>query len=350
MPIPNDRAGGAYLRFLGACRAYWAEPLFQALRREVDAAAARNPALRVSGPAFDAFLAGLATHQYFGWFERHLQRMKYSGRWGIAATLEQRRASLLATLDAPLPEAMLMLDPDFEPPAYYREFDIHQHPGGLDGDELAGFVYREAVGYGIVGKPQLHERFATLAMRDRQAGRIADLGCGFGRAAFAFARAAPAASVDGIDASAACLRLAAQSTPASLAPSIRFRQADAAATGLPAASYDVVTSTMLLHEMPEDAVLRLIDESARLLVPGGTAIHLDFLAPADPLLRALFAGHARRNNEPFLLDHGGIDATAAYTRAGFRDVRIEDFAEEDGALDDPARTWRLPWKVITARR
>ena len=209
MPIPNDRAGGAYLRFLGACRAYWAEPLFQALRREVDAAAARNPALRVSGPAFDAFLAGLATHQYFGWFERHLQRMKYSGRWGIAATLEQRRASLLATLDAPLPEAMLMLDPDFEPPAYYREFDIHQHPGGLDGDELAGFVYREAVGYGIVGKPQLHERFATLAMRDRQAGRIADLGCGFGRAAFAFARAAPAASVDGIDASAACLRLAA---------------------------------------------------------------------------------------------------------------------------------------------
>src|SRR4029079_2357425 len=101
----------------------------------------------------------------------------------------------------------------------------------------------------------------------------------------------PGATVEGVDLSAACLTVAAQDTPEALRERVRFIQADAVATGRPAAAYDLVTSTMLLHEMPEDAVRALIDESARVVAPGGAVVHLDFLPPADPLLAELFAGH-----------------------------------------------------------
>lgn len=176
------------------------------------------------------------------------------------------------------------------------------------------------------------------------------MGCGFGKSTQAFAAAAPAAELLGIDLSAGCLRLAAQQAPDALRNRLRFRQADAAASSLPAGAFDLVTSTMLLHEMPEAAILRLIEESARLLAPGGVAVHLDFLTPADPLRCILHAGHSRRNNEPFMLDLGQIDIADRHARAGFRQVTVSDFAEEDGALDGAGDKWRLPWTVIIAEK
>src|SRR6185295_749324 len=146
--------------------------------------------------------------------------------------------------------------------------------------------------------------------------------------------------------SASCLKVAAHETPAELCGRVTFAQADAAASGLAEGSYDMVTSTMLLHEMPEQAIRALIVETGRLVAPGGVVVHLDFLPPADPLLRILFTGHARRNNEPFLLDHSRIDLQDAYARAGFRQVGVSDFAEEDGALDASLPTWRLPWTMF----
>ena len=107
---------------------------------------------------------------------------------------------------------------------------------------------------------------------------------------------------------------------------------------------------MLLHEMPEDVVRRLIAETARLVTPGGIVAHLDFLPPEDPLLAILFAGHARRNNEPYLLDHSRIDLSEAYAKAGFSSVEAVAFAEEDGAHESALPKWRLPWTIIFAQR
>jgi ubiquinone/menaquinone biosynthesis C-methylase UbiE len=341
----TDHEAAAYQRFLGAARRYWAGPMFQALQRQI---ATDAPA---DAFAFAAFVEAHPTHRMFAWFERHLQRMKYSGRWGLAPVHAERRDDLLRDLAAPMPDGLLALDPAAPQPAYWREHDIHQHPGGLGGDDLAGLVYRAAAGQGgVVGRPQLHERFAAAAVAASPSPRrIADLGCGFGRSTLAFAAAVPEAEVTGIDLSAGCLRLAAAETPPALHNRVRFRQADACATGLPEGGFDLVTSTMLLHELPADALRALVGETARLLAPGGVAVHLDFLPPEDPFLRVIYDGHSRRNNEPFMQDLAAFDLNGEHARAGFADLAIERFAEADGALDGPPRSWRLPWTMIVAR-
>lgn len=330
-----DPDSAAHQRFVGAARAFWRGPLFNALYGEAQAAPANT--------------SSLVTYRYFAWLERHLQRMKYSGPRGLAAMAQRERGALLAQTAAALPPERLQLDPALQPPAYWAEHDIHQQPGGL-AHELGAFVYREAVGGGVVSAPGLHDRFAERVVAGRRVRRVLDLGCGFGRSSTAFAQAAPDAHVDGIDLSASCVTLAAHDVPRELGPRLAFRQADAVASGLPAGAYDVVTSTMLLHEMPEDAVRALIAETGRLLAPGGIVAHLDFLAPADPVLRLLFEGHARRNNEPFLLEHGRIDLADAYRRAGFDSVHAVPFDEDDDALAMPPRAWRLPWHMIVAQK
>ena len=341
----NDADAAAYQRFVAAARGYWANDLFAALRRQVG-----THECKPSAEGFEALVERHPTHRLFAWLERHLQRMRYSGPFGLVESVNREREALLAALSRPQPDGMLRLDPDLSPPGYYAECDIHQHPGGLRGDPLAGLVYRDAVGSGVVGKPALHQRFAQLVAARHAPARILDLGCGFGRSAWAFADAMPAARVVGIDLSASCLTVAVHETPAALRERVTYAQADAVASGFPAASFDLVTSTMLLHEMPESAVRALIEETGRLVAGGGMVAHLDFLPPRDPLLRILFEGHARRNNEPFLLEHSRIDLADAYARAGFSNVETLDFAEEDGALDPELPRWRLPWKMIVATK
>ena len=346
----NEHDAAAYQRFLGASRGFWSNQLFQAVKRQAERDAPAAAMQSSHDAEFEALVEQHPTHRIFAWLERHMQRMRYSGPFGLVASTARHRQALLEALAMPLPDGMLRLDPDLKMPGYYSEYDIHQHPGGLGGDPLAGVIYRNAAASGVVSKPKLHERFARLATANRRVTRVLDLGCGYGKSTWAFAAAAPSAHVQGIDLSASCLKVAAHETPAELCARVTFAQMDATASGLSAGSYDMVTSTMLLHEMPEDAIRALIAETGRLVASGGVVVHLDFLPPADPLLRIFFAGHARRNNEPFLLDHSRIDLQNAYARAGFRHVETMDFAEEDGALDAPAPKWRLPWTMIVAEK
>lgn len=330
-----DADSAAHQRFITAARAFWRGPLFRELYREAEAEPESAPSL--------------VTYRYFAWLERHLQRMKYSGPRGLAAIAGRQRDDLLAHIAGALPPHLLQLDPSLVAPDYWIAHDIHQQPGGL-ADELGGFVYREAVDGGVVGASGLHDRFAARVVADRRVERALDLGCGFGRSTVAFARAAPHARIDGVDLSASCITLAAHDAPSGMRERLAFRQADAVTSGLPTGAYDVVTSTMLLHEMPESAVRALIDETGRLVAPGGIVAHLDFLPPDDALLRLLFEGHARRNNEPYLLDHSRIDLADAYRRAGFETVRAAPFDEDDDALATPPRAWRLPWHLIIAEK
>ena len=330
----------AYQDFLAACRRFWAGPLFQALQRQTALQAGDTGAYRT-------FVEAHPTHAMFAWFERHLQRMKYSGRWGLESILAEEREAALEPLA--VPAGRLTLDPALQPPSYWLDHDIHQHPGGLAG-ALSGPIYQAASGQGgVVGRPQLHERFAQAALAGRSPRRILDLGCGFGRRSVAFATTAAAAEVTGIDLSESCLRLAAAQVPHALADRLDYRQADAAAEGMPG-GFDMVTSTMLLHELPGPALEAVIAQSGRLLGPGGVAVHLDFLLPADPLLRILYDGHSARNNEPFMQDLARADLEAMHARAGFERIEIVPFAEAEGALDTPATRWRLPWTMIIATK
>lgn len=101
---------------------------------------------------------------------------------------------------------------------------------------------------------------------------VVDVGCGGGTYSRAWLELG-AATVTGVDFSAEMLA-AAQEVTADLPPgSIRFVQGDAAATGLPDASADVVFFRAVIHHVPDhDAVAR---EARRLLRPGGVCIVQD---------------------------------------------------------------------------
>jgi ubiquinone/menaquinone biosynthesis C-methylase UbiE len=282
--------------------------------------------------------------------------MKYAGRYGLQPWHDQDRPALAASLDpAALPKGLLELDSAHGPPEYDTALDIHQHPGGIHSDPIAGFVYergaRTTTPLAGIEHRDLHDRLVSFVTRDGGAPRrMLDMGCGFGKSTAPFYRAFPAAEVVGIDVAPPCLKLAAHDAARAQARNISFKQRRAENTGLPDASFDLVTSTMLLHEMPPGAIAATFDEAKRLLAPGGRMIHLDFHCLPDPFLRFIHYGHGKRNNEPYMEPFAEMDVAAVLAAKGFRNVRVLPFEEAEGTLVPGYARWRFPWTIIAAER
>ena len=353
----RSREANAFQEFIMEARTWWATELFPRLREEYEerrALAAREGRQVKTAEDVARLFERSTTYAYFCWLERHVQKAKYSSsRWGLVAQLARESGTAAERLTA-AGAARLELDSTFKVPDYYAAHDIHQHPGNMHADPLAGLVY-EASALSIhpaTRRNELHERFVDVVRRESASAafaKVLDMGCGFGKSAMPLARAFPKADVLGVDVSAPCLTLAAADAAAAKVPNLHFRQADARDTGLAPGSFDLVTSTMLLHELPGQAVEATLAETNRLLAPGGVSIHLDFRAD-DPFWQFIMYGRGVRNNEPFLEPLMRMDLAEAYRKAGFAEVRIEPFAEREGATDPANPFWRFPWAAIIARK
>ena len=332
----DGRAFVAGQAFLLSAKSYWTRVLYPAVRAE-----------HQSG----ADLSQSVLYQYYCWLERHLQRLKYSGRYGLQPFHEQDRERLEASLAPGRAE----VQENFEYPEYYTRIDIHQHPGGVWSDPIAGFVYergaRSTTPLAGQRHRDLHQRLTAAALEQCPApGRVLDMGCGFGKSTRPFYEALPQAQIDAIDLSAPCLRLAARDAAQAGARGVRFRQMDCSRTDYPAGSFDLITSTMLLHELPPAVVEKTLAEAHRLLRRGARMVHLDFLPEPDPFDALIHFGHARRNNEPFMEPLARMDLPALLERLGFRNIEIRPFEEAEGALAPDYRYWRFPWALISAER
>jgi ubiquinone/menaquinone biosynthesis methyltransferase len=124
------------------------------------------------------------------------------------------------------------------------------------------------------------DRLISLAaIRDDD--RVLDLACGTGDLLF---RAAPMARFAvGLDVTFRMLQLAAAKAEAPLVAG------DMMTLPFPSARFNVVTTGYGLRNVPE--IERAIDEIARVLVPGGRLLSLDFNKPAQPLLRAAYLAY-----------------------------------------------------------
>jgi ubiquinone/menaquinone biosynthesis C-methylase UbiE len=184
--------------------------------------------------------------------------------------------------------------------------------------------------------------------------RILDLGCGFGKSTLPFADSFPDAEVHGVDLSGPCVALAHRRAEEQQLR-VHYSQQNAEETDFPAGHFDLVTSTMLLHEVPPPAIDRILAEAQRVLEPGGWFVSLDFYDPPGGAFgQFLHFGHARRNNEPFMRPFAEHDLAAAFSAAGFDAVRIEPMEEKPGALGEDPRglppEWRFPWTAIAGRK
>lgn len=342
--------------FLVGAKAYWSTTIYPALQAEYERKAAAAPRTPASADEVAALIGDATLYRYYAWLERHLQRLKYSGRYGLQPYHAQQRATLERSLDpAGLPPGLLELDPGLEPPRYFTGIDIHQHPGGIWSDEIAGYVYergaRSTTPLAGARHADLHDRL-TDYVEDRigRPKRLLDMGCGFGKSSRPFYERFRDSAVVGIDIAAPCLKLAARDAAQAQARTVRFVQADCTATQFEDASFDFVTSTMLLHEMPPAVIRATFREAYRLLEPGGRMVHLDFHHLPDAFRRFIHYTHARRNNEPYMQPWAEMDPVALLEDIGFTNVAIEPFEEAEGTLDPAYPYWRFPWTVIRAER
>ena len=164
-------------------------------------------------------------------------------------------------------------------------------------------------------------------------GRVLDMGCGFGKSTRPFYEALPEAQIEAIDLSAPCLRLAARDAAQAGARGVRFRQMDCSRTDYPAGSFDLVTSTMLLHELPPAVVEKTLAEAHRCCGRApGWCISTSCRETGSIRCSSIHFGHARRNNEPFMEPLARMDLPALLERLGFRNVEIRPFEEAEGTL------------------
>jgi ubiquinone/menaquinone biosynthesis C-methylase UbiE len=341
-----DIEAKATLDFVLTLRKRWADTVYPALRAEYDAKV-RDEGLPAPGAIAERVHA-LPSYGAFAWLERGSQKMLW--RASMAAT--ENAATARAQGPATFEEA-----PDMALPGWYTDWDIHVQPGGIWSSDAAARAYELGARLVMLGDNddyKFHRLFVETALPDRDYHRIVDLGCGFGKSAWPLKKAWPEAEVIGIDLAAPCLRLAANRANAQ-GLAIRFRQADAAATGLEDLSADLVTSTMLIHELPLSVLENVFRESARLLRPKGILRFLDFHRTSDVFRDLAIAEHGVRNNEPFLPPMMAADTVAMTQAAGFINVRWSAF-DECGAgrlpsLDWPQRSeWHFPWAVLEAEK
>jgi 2-polyprenyl-3-methyl-5-hydroxy-6-metoxy-1,4-benzoquinol methylase len=264
--------------------------------------------------------------------------------WDTVGESVERQLPALRAAASGIPPAggTLTLHPEMKLPEYYTKVDVHVMPGSFhkelgEADVYAGAVYDRGVylyAYGGLGTENAGLGDATLGCVQRRFPdlkplRILDMGCGAVMSTLPFARAYPEARVTAVDLAAPMLRYA-HGRAESLGVAIDFVQANAAETGFEAESFDLVVSTIMLHEMPQKVSKQVVAECHRLLKPGGVMVHNDMVGwPTDPFQEFMAEWNAHHNNEVFERGSGTLDWRAVCADAGFAPETV--FLEPVGA-------------------
>jgi ubiquinone/menaquinone biosynthesis C-methylase UbiE len=351
----NDRSFDAAQRFLLAAKGQWTTSMYSQLRKEYEAKCQELGAQPKTVSEVAEISEGLTLYQFFAWFERHLQIAKYAGRYGLVPYYAERRETVLKAIDTvPPDDPIVELHPEMKMPLYYEATDIHQHPGGVWSDDTAGLVYehgaRSTTPLLGAAHGDLHYRLTDEIGSTGKPTRVLDMGCGFGKSTLPFADRFRDAQVVGVDLAAPCLRVAGHNARANDLTSVRFKQANAVETGLESSSFDLVTSTMFLHELPPKVIERVLEEAFRVLQPGGRMVHLDFWHFPDAFSRFMHYGHGRRNNEPYMQPLAELDLPGLMKQKGFTEIEIRPFKESPTADANDTSAWRFPWTYISARK
>ncbi|HEY9651570.1 MAG TPA: class I SAM-dependent methyltransferase [Coleofasciculaceae cyanobacterium] len=222
-------------------------------------------------------------------------------------------------------------DPNLTYPDYYlRSFHAYE-TGNLSWDaafevEVAAYAVHAKIwpSSGAKGDCQLRQSYHDILQQqlDIQPRDILDLGCSVGMSAFALHQVYPQANLTGVDLSPYFLAVA-QYNCEQHNLKMNWRHAAAEATGLPDASFDLVSACLLFHELPQVAAKTIFREARRLLRPGGYFTIMDMnpqseaFATMPPYILTLL-----KSTEPYMDEYFTLDIEQALVEAGFQSPTI----------------------------
>lgn len=211
------------------------------------------------------------------------------------------------------------------PDYYLRSFHAYDQ-GNLSWDaalevEVAALAVHAGIwqGAGAKGDAKMRQSYHDLVKGQItiQPQDILDLGCSVGMSTFALQEVFPQATLTGVDLSPYFLAVAHYNSQQRQSK-MNWKHAAAEATGLPDASFDLVSACLLFHELPQTAAKEIFQEARRLLRPGGylTIMEMnpksEIYAKMPPYILTLL-----KSTEPYLDEYFTLDIEQAIVEAGF---------------------------------
>lgn len=264
-----------------------------------------------------------------------LQRVSQELLWNsITPVVERQAASINAEVAAAAKRGpgSLDLDPSLPVPEYLTQVDIHCMPGNYHtecapGDASLGAVFdRGSFLYALGGAGELNDaigRLLVMKLREQYPllapRRILDMGCTIGHNTLPLCDAYPDAELHAVDVGAPMLRYA-HARAVALGKKVHWHQRDVRDTRFPDGHFDLVTSSIMFHEVHPDEIGAVFREAWRVLAPGGVMAHIDipnYFAYPDPLLVSLVHADTFHNNEPFWGEMHRRDLVQLMVDAGF---------------------------------
>ncbi|MHB1046960.1 MAG: class I SAM-dependent methyltransferase [Thermoanaerobaculia bacterium] len=163
-------------------------------------------------------------------------------------------------------------------------------------------------------------RQLTLSfLRPEPAERVLDIGCGTGSLAVRLKQEHPRALVVGYDVDPTALAIAERKARAAQV-SVSWRRGPADDPPFPDQSFDLVTSSLLLHHLLPSGKRSALAAAWRLLKPGGRFVLVDFSRPEGRLRSLAFAFVRALDGRRETEDHARGRIPAFVEEAGFADV------------------------------
>jgi ubiquinone/menaquinone biosynthesis C-methylase UbiE len=194
------------------------------------------------------------------------------------------------------------------------------HPPQTEGSLIRWAPYYDLVtNLLMLGKARRLRRTTVEQALIEPGDSVLDVGCGTGEVTLTAKARAKQGDVYGIDPAPEMISVA-RKKAARKDLNIDFRVGVIEALPFPDSSMDVVTSSLMMHHLPNDLKALGLTEIYRVLKPGGRLLIADFMRPTGSFLNHLFIAFTRHQR----LQLGVEDLQPLLKNAGFRQISLSE--------------------------